>query len=126
VLFILMFASFFNSIPKEFEVSAEIDVAGFLRAFFRLMLRLRAPIIAPTAIMQFIWTWISFLIRLVFTSGRPELRILVVGMQNFVGTYTADYAGMAAAATISLLPVILLFIFMQRYFIEGIAGSVKG
>lgn len=126
VLFILMFASFFASIPKELEESAEIDGAGFLRTFFQIMLPLSAPIVATTAIMQFIWTWSSFLIPLVFTSSRPELRTLAVGMQNFVGTYTADYAGMAAAATISLLPVILLFIFMQRYFIEGIAGSVKG
>jgi len=110
VLFILMFASFFASIPKELEESAEIDGAGFLRTFFQIMLPLSAPIVATTAIMQFIWTWSSFLIPLVFTSSRPELRTLAVGMQNFVGTYTADYAGMAAAATISLLPVILLFI----------------
>jgi len=126
VLFILMFASFFASIPKELEESAEIDGAGFLRTFSQVMMPLSAPIIATTAIMQFIWTWSSFLIPLVFTSSRPELRTLAVGMQNFVGTYTADYTGMAAAATISLLPVIILFILMQRYFIEGVAGAVKG
>ncbi|GAF63491.1 ABC transporter permease protein [Bacillus sp. TS-2] len=126
VLFILMFASFFASIPKELEESAEIDGAGFLRTFFKIMLPLSAPIIATTAIMQFIWTWSSFLIPLIFTSSRPELRTLAVGMQNFVGTYTADYAGMAAAATISLLPIMILFIAMQRYFIEGVAGAVKG
>ncbi|MDQ0298000.1 raffinose/stachyose/melibiose transport system permease protein [Salibacterium salarium] len=125
VLFILMFASFFANIPKELEEAAEIDGSGFLRTFFRIMLPLSAPIVATTAIMQFIWTWSSFLIPLVLTVNRPELRTLAVGMQNFVGTYTADYAGMAAAATISLLPVMIIFIIMQRYFIEGVAGAVK-
>lgn len=125
VLFILLFASFFAKIPKELEEAAEIDGAGFLRIFGQIMLPLSAPIIATAGIMQFIWTWSSFLIPLVFTANRPELRTLAVGMENFVGTYTSDYVGMAAAATISLIPVILLFILMQRYFIEGVAGAVK-
>src|SRR5690625_6822204 len=89
VLFILLFASFFNSIPKELEESAEIDGAGFLRTFFRIMLPLSAPIIATTAIMQFIWTWSSFLIPLVFMFSRLELRTIYVGWQNFFVSYTA-------------------------------------
>ncbi|TDQ41222.1 carbohydrate ABC transporter permease [Aureibacillus halotolerans] len=125
VLFILMFASFFARIPNEIEEAAEMDGAGFLRTFFNVMLPLSAPIIATTAIMQFIWTWSSFLLPLVLTASKPELRTLAVGMQNFVGTYTADYVGMTAGATISLLPVMLVFIFMQRYFMEGVAGAVK-
>ncbi|WP_416148791.1 carbohydrate ABC transporter permease [Salipaludibacillus sp. HK11] len=125
VLFILMFASFFANIPKELEEAAEIDGAGFLTVFSRVMLPLSMPIVATTAIMQFIWTWSSFLIPLVLSLSRPEIRTLAVGMQSFVQTYAADYSGMAAAATISLVPVMLVFIVMQRYFIEGIAGAVK-
>lgn len=125
VLFILLFASFFAKIPKELEEAAEIDGCGFLRTFFKVMLPLSKPIVATTAIMQFIWSWSSFLVPLVLTINEPELRTLAVGMQTFVGTHSTDYTGMAAGATISLLPVILVFIFMQRYFIEGIAGAVK-
>lgn len=125
VLFILMFASFFAKIPNEIEEAAEIDGAGFFRTFTKVMLPLSAPIIATTAIMQFIWTWSSFLIPLVLTINKPELRTLAVGMQSFVGNYASDYAGMAAGATISLLPVMLVFIIMQRYFIEGVSGAVK-
>lgn len=125
VLFILMFAAFFSKIPNELEEAAEMDGCGFWKTFTRIMLPLSSPIIATTAIMQFIWTWSSFLIPLVLTLNRPELRTLAVGMQSFVGTYSADYTGMAAGATISLLPVMLVFIVMQRYFIEGIAGAVK-
>jgi len=125
VLFILMFTSFFAKIPKELEEAAEMDGAGFFGTFYRIMLPLSAPIVATTAIMQFIWTWSSFLIPLVLTLNKPELRTLAVGMESFVGTYSSDYAGMTAAATISLLPVMLVFIVMQRYFIEGVAGAVK-
>lgn len=125
VLFILMFTSFFAKIPNELEEAAEMDGAGFLKTFYKVMLPLSAPIIATTAIMQFIWTWSSFLIPLVLTLNKPELRTLAVGMESFVGTYSSDYAGMAAGATISLLPVMLVFILMQRYFIEGVAGAVK-
>lgn len=125
VLFILMFTSFFSKLPRELEEAAEMDGAGFFKTFWRVMLPLSAPIIATTAIMQFIWTWSSFLIPMVLTLNKPELRTLAVGMESFVGTYSSDFVGMTAGATISLLPVMLVFIIMQRYFIEGIAGAVK-
>lgn len=125
VLFILMFASFFANLPKSLEEAAEIDGAGFLTIFTKVMLPLSMPIVATTAIMQFIWTWSSFLVPLVLTISKPELRTLAVGMQNFVQTYAIDFSGMAAGATISLLPVMIIFIIMQRYFIEGVAGAVK-
>lgn len=125
VLFILMFASFFAKIPKEIEEAAEIDGAGFLKVFSKVMLPLSMPIVATTAIMQFIWTWSSFLIPLVLTISKPELRTVAVGMESFVQTYAVDFSGMAAAATLSLLPVMIIFIIMQRYFIEGVAGAVK-
>ncbi|MGP4038582.1 carbohydrate ABC transporter permease [Gracilibacillus sp. D59] len=125
VLFILMFASFFANLPKSIEEAAEIDGAGFLTVFSRVMLPLSMPIVATTAIMQFIWTWSSFLVPLVLTISKPELRTLAVGMQSFVQTYAVDFSGMAAGATISLFPVMIIFIIMQRYFIEGVAGAVK-
>lgn len=125
VLFILMFASFFANIPNSIEEAAEMDGAGFLTVFSKIMLPLSMPIVATTAIMQFIWTWSSFLVPLVLTINKPELRTLAVGMQNFVQTYSIDFSGMAAGATISLLPVMIIFIIMQRYFIEGVAGAVK-
>jgi ABC-type glycerol-3-phosphate transport system permease component len=125
VLFILMFTTFFAGLPKELEEAARIDGCGFLRTFFKVMLPLAKPVIATTAIMQFIWTWSSFLIPLVLTINKPELSTLAVGMQSFVGSYSTDWSGMAAGATISLLPVMIIFILMQKYFVEGVAGAVK-
>jgi ABC-type glycerol-3-phosphate transport system permease component len=126
VLFILLYMSYFYNLPKELEESAEIDGAGFFRTFWQVMLPLSKPIIATTAIMQFIWTWNSFFVPLIFTLNSPELRTLAVGMYSFVGEHSIDYAGMAAGATISLLPIIVVFVAFQRYFIEGVSGSVKG
>ncbi|WP_257349013.1 carbohydrate ABC transporter permease [Pseudalkalibacillus decolorationis] len=126
VLFILLFMAYFSKLPKELEESAVMDGAGFLRTFWTIMLPLSKPIIATVAIMQFIWTWNSFFIPLIFTLNKPELRTLAVGMYSFVGEHSVDWVGMAAGATISLLPVIIIFIVFQRFFIEGVSGSVKG
>jgi raffinose/stachyose/melibiose transport system permease protein len=57
--------------------------------------------------------------------NKPELRTLSVGIYSFQGEYFTDWSGMAAAATIGLLPIIVVFLFLQRYFVEGIAGAVK-
>ena len=111
--------------PVELEETAIIDGAVILRVFLQVMLPLSKPVMATVVIMQFIASWNYFLLPLVLTLARPELRTLSVGMYAFRGEYYIDWSGMAAAATIAIIPVILLFIFMQRYFIEGIAGAVK-
>ncbi|MCZ8513879.1 carbohydrate ABC transporter permease [Paenibacillus filicis] len=126
VLFILLFMSYFQGLPKELEEAAEMDGCGFLRTFVQVMLPISKPIIATTGIMQFIWTWNSFFIPLIFTLNKPELRTLSVGMYSFIGEHAIDYTGMAAGATIALVPIIIVFVSFQRYFVEGIAGSVKG
>ncbi len=125
VIFILLFAGYFGQIPKEMEEAAVVDGAGFLRVFFQIMLPLAKPIVATIVIMQFIASWNDFLLPLVLTLSRPELRTLSVGMYAFRGEYFTDWSGMAAAATIAIIPVIIVFLAMQRYFIEGLAGAVK-
>lgn len=125
VIFILLFTGYFNQLPKELEEAAIVDGAGFLRIFFQIMLPLAKPVVATVVIMQFIASWNDFLLPLVLTLARPELRTLSVGMYAFRGEYFTDWSGMAAAATIAIIPVILVFLAMQRYFIEGIAGAVK-
>ena len=125
VLFILLFVAYFRGLPKELEESAEVDGSGFIRTFIQIMLPLSKPIIATTAIMQFMFTWNAFLMPLVFTLGKPKLRTLGVGMFQFVGENTLDWTGMAAAASISLIPILIVFLLLQKYFIEGVAGAVK-
>ena len=125
VIFILLFAGYFGQMPKELEEAAIVDGAGFLRVFFQILLPLAKPVMATVVIMQLIASWNDFLLPLVLTLPRPELRTLSVGMFAFRGEYFTDWSGMAAAATIAIVPIILVFLTMQRYFIEGIAGAVK-
>jgi ABC-type glycerol-3-phosphate transport system permease component len=125
VVMVLLFAGYFAQLPKELEEAAVVDGASFVRVFWQIMLPLAKPVVATTIILQFMSSWNAFLQPLVLTLSRPELRTLAVGMYAFRGEYSTDWSGMAAAATISLAPVIITFLFLQRYFIEGIAGSVK-
>ncbi len=125
VIYILLFAGFFSQLPRELEEAAIMDGAGFLRIFARIMLPLAKPVIATTVILQFEHSWNDFFLPLVLTLSRPNLRTLGVGMFAFQGEYFTDIAGMAAAATIALVPIIAVFLLLQRYFVEGIAGAVK-
>ena len=97
----------------------------FVRIFGSIMLPLAGPIIATTTILQFMNSWNSFFLPLVLTLSRPDLRTLGVGMFAFQGEYFSDWTGMAAAATLALLPIVALFLALQRHFVEGIAGAVK-
>jgi raffinose/stachyose/melibiose transport system permease protein len=122
---VLLYMGYFRGIPRELEEAAVIDGAGFLTVFFRVMLPLAGPVTATVVVLTFLSTWNAFFLPLVFTFSRPDLRTLSVGMQAFVGENSVDWPGMAAAATLSLIPIVLLFLFLQRYFFDGIAGAVK-
>lgn len=122
---ILLYMGYFRGIPRELEEAATVDGAGFFSIFFRVMLPLAMPVTATVTVLTFLHTWNAFFLPLVFTFSRPDLRTVSVGMLAFVGENSVDWSGMAAAATISLLPVVIVFVLMQRYFVEGIAGAVK-
>lgn len=125
VVLILLFAGYFSQLPREIEEAAIVDGAGFLRVFLQIMLPLAKPVVATAVILQFMHSWNSFLLPLVLTLAQPDLRTLAVGMYSFQGEYFTDWSGMAAAATISLLPIIVVFLIFQHWFVEGIAGSVR-
>lgn len=122
---VLLYMGYFRGIPRELEEAAVIDGAGFFKVFFRVMLPLAGPITATVVVLTLLNVWNAFLLPLVFTFSRPDLRTLSVGMQAFVGENSVDWPGMAAAATISIVPIVLLFLFLQRYFFDGIAGAIK-
>ncbi|MGH2601493.1 MAG: carbohydrate ABC transporter permease [Dehalococcoidia bacterium] len=122
---VLLYAGYFSRIPRELEEAAVLDGASFLQVFRTVMLPLAGPVTATVSILTFLTTWNAFFVPLVFTFSRPDLRTLAVGMLAFRGEHSTDWSGLAAAATISLIPVALLFLFLQRYFIEGVAGAVK-
>lgn len=121
-----LFIAFFSTHPRELEESALIDGAGVLTTYWRIAMPLAKPMIATVAIFEFIDNWNSFFIPLVFTLGRPDLRTIAVGMYAFVGQHATNWTLMCAAATMSLLPTIIIFFFLQRFFVEGLSGAIRG
>ena len=125
VIFLMLFTSFFAYIPMELEEAAKIDGCSFFRIFFNIMMPLCKPIATTVVIMETIWTWNAFMLPLVLTLNNPASRTLAVGLYAFKGENTVDWTGIAAGGTIAVIPVIILFIILQRHFVEGIAGAVK-
>ncbi|HEY9291206.1 MAG TPA: carbohydrate ABC transporter permease [Microlunatus sp.] len=122
---ILLYAGYFAKLPKELEECAELDGAGPIRIFAQIMLPLAWPITSTVFILTFLFAWNVYLLPLVFTLSDPDLRTLAVGMTVFVSEQSTDWSGMAAAAVISLAPVIAVFAVLQRRFVDSIAGAVK-
>jgi raffinose/stachyose/melibiose transport system permease protein len=126
VIFTLLFAGYFTQMPKDLEEAARMDGVGPVKTFWYVMLPLSMPIIVTVVVMQTLQAWNDFLLPLVITLANPELRTLSVGIYSFKGENFVDWGGMTAASTIAIVPVILIFLFLQRYFVDGLAGAVKG
>jgi ABC-type glycerol-3-phosphate transport system permease component len=126
IIAILLFMSYFINIPKEIEESAMMDGAKFFRILYKIMFPLARPVIGTVAIMNFIGAWNSFFYPLIFTLSKPKLRTLGVGMFSFFSEDSIDWTGLAAAGIITVVPILIVFLSFQKYFIEGLAGSVKG
>jgi raffinose/stachyose/melibiose transport system permease protein len=121
----ILFQGYFRNIPQDMYDAAMVDGANFIQQFW-LVLPLARPIIATNVIMGFNAAWQDYFTPLVFTLGKPELRTLSVGLRAFTGQYSVDISGFAAATTISILPIIIVFMIFQRQFVNGLAGAVKG
>jgi raffinose/stachyose/melibiose transport system permease protein len=126
VIFTLLFAGYFAQMPKELEEATRMDGVGPIKTFWYVMLPLSKPIIVTVIVMQTLQAWNDFLLPLVITLANPAIRTLSVGIYSFKGEHFVDWGGMTAASAIAIVPVIILFLFLQRYFIDGLAGAVKG
>lgn len=122
---IFMYKGFFRQTPRELVEAGEIDGAGFLRCFLLIMLPLTGPITATTVVMTFMGAWNNFMLPLVFTFSNPGLRTLPVGMMVFSKGDMVDYSGQCAAALLSIAPIVVVYVFCQKYFVSGIAGAIK-
>lgn len=122
----LLFMGYFATIGKEIEEAALVDGANLPTTYWHVMLPLAKPMIATVGLFQFMINWNSFWIPLVFTVGNPSLRTLAVGLFSFVGENSTGWTYVSAGAVISIVPIMLVFFFLQRYFIEAVAGAIKG
>lgn len=115
----------FRAMPENLIEAAAIDGAGGLRTLWRILVPPSLPSIATVMVLMFMWTWNEFLIPLVMSPG-GEWRTAPLGLAIFKGQYTADTALLAAAGVIIAAPIIIVFLLLQRYFINGmLEGAAK-
>ena len=116
----------FMAIPKEIEESAVVDGCSSVQIFFKLLLPMVKPTIAILAIFTFIGSWGEFLWPSIVLSNE-KLFTLPVGINNLSSAFSADYRLVAAGSIVSILPIVIFFLALQKYFISGENdGAVKG
>ena len=120
-----MYVGFIKSVPREMEEAAEIDGCGPIKVFFRVVLPLLKPVTATVAALHVLWLWNDFNIALVILQ-KEQVRTLTVKQFYFFSQYTTEYGMAFASAILCMIPVLIFFLFAQRYLIEGVsAGAVK-
>ena len=121
-----MLRQFFLTLPKDLEDAAKIDGCNYFRIFWHIIIPLSKPALATLTTFTFMGFWGSYMWPLIIIQSEG-LRTLPIGLASFVGRYSAEYSLWMAASVIALVPVLLLFMFNQRYFQEGIKMSgIKG
>lgn len=115
----------FRSLPTSLLEAAALDGAGPVRALTRVLVPASVPAITTLIVLAFMWTWNEFLVALVMAPG-GRLRTAPLGLANFQGQYTAELALLSAGAVIVALPMVIMFLFLQRHFIRGmLEGAMK-
>jgi multiple sugar transport system permease protein len=126
---VFLSTSFMNQIPKEIDDAAKLDGCGFARAFVSIIFPLTKPLIATVGLISFRHSWSDYLLPYVFTISKPARMPLVVGVVNLKSSgYAASSWDLALAGiSISLVPMLIVYLFLNRFFISGLTeGAIKG
>lgn len=120
---------FIDSIPRELDEAARIDGCGFFKLFALVIFPLTKPLIATVGLLAFLNSWNDYLLPLVFTLGNPSKQPLVVGIISMKsgGEGVTSWDLMMAGTTMAVIPMLVVFILLNKYFVEGLtSGAVKG
>ena len=124
--FIYMMMQFIRGLPKELDEAAMIDGCNKYSIFFKIVLPLLGPSIMTTIVISFYWIWDDYMGPLLYLS-KPRLYTVSLAIKGFADAQGTNFGPMFAMSTLSLIPVFLLFLFFNRYLMDGVtAGSVKG
>jgi multiple sugar transport system permease protein len=125
---LFLMRQYFSTIPRDFEEAAKLDGAGYFKTFWRVMLPLALPGLAAVTILQFQGTWNDFFWPLIlFGQGNPSHYTVQLGLAEFSQTYQTQWPQLMAGSVIAIVPILIVFIVFQRYFVAGVVASgVKG
>lgn len=125
-LLVWVLKGFFDTIPSEIDEAAKVDGCSRLRTFYQIIMPISQAGISASAILSAVFVWNDFLVAFSFTT-QEELRLLSVGLYNYITQYGIQWGQLTAAVIISIVPVVILFISLQSRFVDGLsAGAVKG
>jgi ABC-type glycerol-3-phosphate transport system permease component len=117
---------FFDAISPELEEAAQVDGCSPLQAMYRVILPLTQPGLAAAAILVFVYVWNEFIIALTM-STKDEMRMIPVGLYFYISQFGVEWGKLMAAVTVAILPIIVLFVILQRRFVQGLtSGAIKG
>lgn len=123
---VFLLRQFFRTIPKELDEAARIDGAGHFTIYSKIIMPLSKPSLIVVSLFSFMGSWNDFLGPLVYLNDGDKFT-LSLGLMQFQGMYSAQWQYMMAAATVVLIPIVIIFFIGQKYFIEGISMSgMKG
>lgn len=123
---VFLMRQFFLSVPNELLQAARIDGLSEYGIYTRIMMPLSKPAVATLTIFTFVFVWNDFMGPLIYLHS-DRLKTIQLGLRNFISQYSADYALIMAASIVAVIPVVIMFLLLQRFFIEGVANSgIKG
>ena len=123
---ILILRTYFLGLPKELEDSAKVDGCNAFTAFIRIMLPISYPGVIMCAVFSFLFAWGDLAYSLTFVTSE-EMRSMTAGIYNFIGKYGIQWNCIMAYGTIITIPVLVIFVFLQKYIVSGLtSGAVKG
>lgn len=123
---VFLMRQFYQSIPDELCEAARIDGMNEYQIWWKIMLPLSKPALSTLTIFTFVNTWNDFLGPMIYLT-KTELKTIQIGLRMFISQYSAEYGLIMAASVVVLIPVLIVFLSLQRFFVEGIASSgLKG
>ena len=123
---VFMMKQFYESIPGELREAARIDGMSEYGIWFRIMLPLSKPALSTLTIITFVNTWNDFLGPMIYLT-RTDLKTIQIGLRMFISQYSSEYGLIMAASVVALIPVLVIFLSLQRYFVQGVASTgIKG
>ena len=123
---IFLLRQFFSSLPAELDDAAKIDGCNYFQIFWKIYLPLSKPALATLGVLTFMGSWNNLLGPVIYLKTIEKFT-LTIGLSFFQGQFTTNYTLLMAGSLISILPILVIYIFAQKYFVQGIAlTGIKG